>query len=53
MIFQILPVGSGNNKTNMVIKACDPDSKVMKTGCLDSHSDHYFDGGNGVSYWIF
>jgi len=39
--------GTGNNKTNMVIKACDPDSKVMKTGCLDSHSDHYFDGGSG------
>ena len=42
-------VSSATNTTNLVIKGCDRDSHVAKTGCVDSHSDHYFQDGQGVN----
>jgi len=42
-------LSSATNTTNLVIKGCDRDSHVAKTGCVDSHSDHYFQDGQGVN----
>ena len=47
--FKLDVVSSATNTTNLVIKGCDRDSHVAKTGCVDSHSDHYFQDGQGVN----
>ena len=47
--FKLDIVSSATNTTNLVIKGCDRDSHVAKTGCVDSHSDHYFQDGQGVN----